>query len=130
MERPRLAQVLLLAFIACTGAAILVGAARPADDPGTVPWAVQVAGYLCAIAGGVLLLAPAGTGRVDTDGRRLGVVLLPTVIALVLLDALPAATDSGGANIGAGFVRLLLLVVIGVLTARLAVALAAERRTR
>ena len=130
MERPRLALVLLLAFIACTGAAILMGAARPASDPGLLPWVVQGIGYLCAVAGGVLLLAPASTDRVGAEGRRLGVVLLPTVAALVLVDAVTATTDSGGANIGAGLVRLLLLVVIGVLTARLAVTVAAERRTR
>ena len=130
MERSRRALVLLLAFIACTGAAILAGAGRPADDPGMVPWVVQGAGYCCAIAAGVLLLAPAGTGRVETDGRRLGVVLVPTVLALVLLDAVTSVTGSGGADIGAGLVRLVLLVGIGMLTARLAVAVAAERRIR
>ena len=130
MERARLALVLLLAFVACTGAAILVGARGPASDPGLLPWVVQGAGYLCAIAGGLLLLAPAGAGRVEAEGRRLGVVLLPTVAALVLVDTVTAATDSGGANIGAGLVRMVLLVAVGMLTARLAVTLAAERRAR
>ena len=130
MHRPRRALVLLLAFIACTGAAILAGAGRPADDPGVVPWVLQVVAYLCAIAAGVLLRTSTGAGRVETEGRRLGAVLLPVVLALVLLDMVTAASAGGGANIGAGLARMVLLVVVGMLTARLAVTAAAERRTR
>jgi hypothetical protein len=120
VDRLRLALGLLLAFVACTGAAILIGGVRPASDPGVLPWLVQVVGYLCGVAGGVLVLA--GTA---SPARRVGVLLMPALVALVLLDAATMATDSGGANIGAGFVRLVLLVVIAVATVRLARALAA-----
>jgi hypothetical protein len=120
--------MLLLAFVVCTGVAIFVSGMRPAGDPGVAPWAVQVVGYVCGLVAAVLLLA---TGRgADAPERRMGLLLLPALLALVLLDALTAATDSGGANIGAGFVRLVLLVVIAVGTVRVARAVAAESRQR
>ena len=128
MDRLRLALALLLAFIACTGVAILLSGLRPVGDPGMAPWAVQVVGYLCGLAAAVLLLTP--SGRPDAPDRRIGLLLLPALLALVLLDALTAATDTGGANIGAGFARLVLLVVIAVATVRVARAVAAERRPR
>jgi hypothetical protein len=49
---------------------------------------------------------------------------------LVLVDAVRLGDASGGANIGAGFVRLVCLVVLGVMTARLALAVAAAGRAR
>jgi uncharacterized membrane protein len=79
-------------------------------------------GYLCAIAGGVLLMAW-GEGAI----RRLGGVVLGATVVMTLVDALTMAQD--GANIGAGLVRVLCLGVIGLATARLAIAFAADRRT-
>ena len=128
MDRLRLALALLFAFIACTGVAIFLSGLRPAGDPGVAPWAVQVVGYLCGIAAGVLLLAPAGNS--DARDRRTGGLLTAALVALVLLDAATTATDSGGADIGAGLARLVLLVVIAVGTVRVARAVAAERRPR
>jgi hypothetical protein len=52
------------------------------------------------------------------------------VVVLALLDAVTLAADSGGANIGAGLVRLIGLVVIMVATVRLALGIAAARRAR
>ena len=126
MDRRRTALSLLLAFVACTGAAILFSGFGPVSDTDVVPWLVQVAGYLCGIAGGVLLL----TADEDEEGRRIGRFLMAAFVALVLADAYALTTDSGGVNIGAGLVRLLLLVGIAVLTARLARAVAADRGPR
>ena len=96
--------------------------ARPANDPGDLPWLLQVVGYVCAVAAGVLLM----TGR-DADGRRLGVIVLVAAAALALLDVL--VPDDGGANIGAGFVRLILLVVLAVVTVKVSLAVSAARRS-
>ena len=60
--------------------------------------------------------------------RRLGFVVIGALVVLLLVDALTMGDD--GANIGAGGVRLIGLVVIGVATIRLAQGVAAERRTR
>ena len=128
MDRRGRALVALLLFIAFTGASILVAGDRPHLDQGNAPWLLQVIGYLCAVAGGVLLLAPAD-GRDGSGDRRIGAVVLVALVVLVLLDAATLAADSAGANIGAGFVRLLCLVTIGVATARLAIAAAAARRS-
>ncbi|NEK85992.1 hypothetical protein GCU60_09480 [Blastococcus saxobsidens] len=123
MDRRRPALVALLLFVAFTGAAIVVSGSRPASDEGALPWALQVIGYLCAVAAGVLLL----TGQ-DAAGRRTGMVVTAAVVVLALLDVL--VPDEGGANIGAGLVRLVLLVVLAVATVRLSLATAAARRSR
>jgi peptidoglycan/LPS O-acetylase OafA/YrhL len=126
VDRRGRALVALMLFVALTGAAIVVSGSRPASDPGAAPWVLQVIGYLCALAGGVLLRAPAAGA--DPDDRRTGLIVLVALGALVLIDAVTAATDSGGANIGAGFLRLICLVALFVATARLAVAVAKTRR--
>jgi len=117
---PALAALLL--FVVLTGAAIAVSGSRPANDPGTAPWVLQAIGYICAGAAAVLLL----TG--DDDGRRRGSLVGAATVALVLLDLL--VPDEGGATIGAGLVRLVLLVVLAVVTASLARAVAADRQSR
>jgi hypothetical protein len=122
--------LLLLALVACTGVSIALGGARPASDPGVAPWAMQVIGYLCGIAGGVLLLAPQRGDGTSVRDRRIGVVVLPAVVVLALLDAAGLAADEGGANIGAGLVRLVVLLVVVGVTARLALDVAATRRSR
>ena len=109
MDQRSTALILLLAFIALTGASIAVSGSRPHLDQGTAHWLLQVIGYLCALAGGVRLLAPA-TDDADGGGdRRIGTVVVVALVALVLIDAVTLAADSGGANIGAGFVRLMVL---------------------
>jgi hypothetical protein len=128
VDRRRTSLVLLLLFVLCTGISIAVSGSRPHLDQGTAPWLFQVLGYLCAVAAGVLLLAP-GEGQGDGGVRRLGFVVLGAVVVLALLDALDLA-DGDGANIGAGGVRVVGLVVIMVATIRLAQRVAAAGRAR
>ena len=125
MDRRRTSLLLLLLFVVCTGLSIAVSGSRPHLDQGTAPWLIQLVGYLCALAGGVLLAA--GDGQ-DAAVRRLGFVVLGALVVLLLVDALTLGED--GANIGAGGVRLIGLVVIGVATVRLAQGIAAARRLR
>ena len=126
MDRRGRSLVALLVFIVLTGASIVVSGSRPHLDQGAAPLVLQVVGYLSALAAGVLLLAPAqGAGG---DDRRLGLVVLLAVVALALIDAVTFAADSSGADIGAGLLRLICLVAVGVATARLAIAAAAARR--
>ena len=124
MDRRAPALGALLLFVVLTGVSIALSGSRPALDQGTVPWLVQLAGYLAAVTGGVLLLAAGGEG-----GRRLGGVVVGATIAMLLLDAAALAADGSGATIGTGLVRLVCLLVIGMVTARLAVTVAADRRT-
>ncbi|MGY1811495.1 hypothetical protein [Blastococcus sp. SYSU D00820] len=124
MDRRRPALVALLLFVVLTGAAIAVAGSRPATGEGTVPWLLQTIGYLCAVAGGVLLLSGSGQGS-----RAVGGVVMAATVVMVLIDGMTLLADGQGADIGGGFVRLLCLVVIGVVTARLAVAVAADRRS-
>ena len=123
MDRRAPALGALLLFVVLTGVSIALSGSRPALDQGTAPWLVQLAGYLAAVAGGVLLTTS------GEAGRRLGGVVVGATIAMLLLDAASLAADGGGATIGAGLVRLVCLLVIGMVTARLAVTVAADRRT-
>jgi hypothetical protein len=116
--RRRTSLVLLLLFVLCSGIAIAVSGSRPGLAQGLAPALVQFTGYLFALAAGVLL-----TSSPEATGRRLGGAVLAALAALVLLDLLVAA----GPNIGAGFVRLIGLVVIMVATIRLALRIAAGR---
>ena len=127
MERSRRALALMLAFAGCTVAAIVLAGSRPASAPGVLPWAVQVVGYGCGIAAGVLLLVQ-GSGQPRV--RRVGAVLMPALVALLLLDAFSHGADPEGADIGAGLLRLLLLVVIAVATVVLARVSLVGRRAR
>jgi peptidoglycan/LPS O-acetylase OafA/YrhL len=127
MDRRSRALVALMLFVVLTGASIVVSGSRPHLDQGAAPWVLQVIGYLCALAGGVLLMR--GGAQCDADDRRLGLVVVVAVGALALIDAVTVATDSGGADIGAGFLRLICLVAVFVATARVAIATARARRT-
>ena len=122
MDRRRTSLVLLLLFVLCTGIAIVVSGSRPGLEQGLAPALVQFVGYACALAAGVLLLSSAS----EETARRIGGVVLGALVVLVLLDLLVAA----GPNIGAGFVRLVGLVVIMVATIRLALGIAAAGRAR
>ena len=132
MDRRHLALVLLLLFVACTGVAIVVSGSRPANAPGLAPVVLQGLGYLLGLAAAVLLLTPdrGGTARLGEPDRRIGGVLLGALLVLVLLDVVALIADEGGANIGAGLVRLVFLLLVGLATARLAVRNSAARRAR
>ena len=119
MDRRRRSLVLLLLFVLCSGIAIVVSGSRPGLEQGLTPSLVQFAGYGCALLGGVPLLFPAP----EESARRIGGVVLGALAVLVLLDLLVAA----GPDIGAGFVRLVALVVIMVATIRLSLGIAAGR---
>jgi hypothetical protein len=120
VDRRRAALVLLLLFVACTGIAIVVSGSRPGLEQGLAPSVVQFLGYLFALVAGVLLL-----GLRTAGVRRIGATVLGALVVLVALDLLAA----DGPTIGAGFVRLAGLVVIGVATVRIALDDAATRRT-
>lgn len=122
MDRRRTSLVLLLLFVLCSGIAIVVSGSRPGLEQGLAPALVQFLGYACALVAGVLLLSSAS----EESARRIGGVVLGALAVLVLLDLLVAA----GPNIGAGFVRLVGLVVIMVATIRLALGIAAAGRAR
>jgi hypothetical protein len=122
MDRRRTAVVLLLLFVACTGVAIVVGGSRPGLQQGVAPTVVQFVGYVLALVAGLLLLRPA----TDAGGgdRGIAAMVLGGLAVLVAIEVLA----QGGTDIGAGFVRLVGLVVVGVATARLARGVAAARR--
>jgi hypothetical protein len=116
VDRRRLALVALLSFAVFTAVAIVVSGSRPVPEQGSAPWIVQGLGYLSALVAAVVLLAPGGLpGPPAGADRKLGGVLLA---ALAILDAF-AFDSSGGANIGAGFLRLVCLVGIVAVAGRL-----------
>ncbi|TFV81124.1 hypothetical protein E4P40_17095 [Blastococcus sp. CT_GayMR20] len=125
MDRRRASLVLLLVFVLCTGIAIVISGSRPGLEQGLAPALVQFVGYACGLAGAVLLFSSTTEPEVGAP-RRIGGVVLGALVVLVLLDLLGA----DGTNIGAGFVRLVLLVVIMVATIRLALGVAAAGRPR
>jgi hypothetical protein len=132
VDRRHLALVLLLSFVACTGVAIVVSGSRPASAPGLAPVVLQGLGYLLGLVAAALLLTPdqGGVARLGEPDRRIGGVLLGALLVLVLLDVVALIADDGGANIGAGLVRLVFLLLVGLATARLAVRNSAARRAR
>jgi hypothetical protein len=112
VDRRRTALALLVAFVVCTAIAIVVGKSRPALAQGDAPTVAQFLGYSLALVAALLLLAPGADG----DGRRPGGAVLGALAVLVLIDLV--ADD--GPDIGAGLVRLVGLLVIGLAMARLA----------
>jgi hypothetical protein len=124
MDRRRASLVLLLLFVLCTGIAIVISGSRPGLEQGLAPALVQFVGYACGLAAAVLLISSATESEVGAP-RRIGGVVLGALVVLVLLDLLGA----DGTNIGAGFVRVVALVVIMVATIRLALGVAAAGRT-
>ena len=127
MDRRRAALYALVGFAVATAVAIVIGGSRPAGEQGIAPLVVQGVGYLCALAAALELLAPAA--HPAGADRKLGGVILVAVAALVLLDVV-AFADDAGANIGAGFLRLVCLVVIVAVAARLLVSTLAVGRRR
>ena len=124
MDRRRASLVLLLLFVACTGVAIVVSGSRPGLQQGVAPTVVQFLGYLFALVAAVLLIAPTADG--PGQERTLGFTVLGGLAVLVAVEVV----SEGGPDIGAGFVRLIGLVVIGVATVRLGQGVTAERRAR
>ena len=70
-----------------------------------------------------------GGSRPAGADSKLGGVVLASVVVLVLLDVF-AFAGSGGANIGAGFLRLVCLVVIVAVAGRLTATAVAPGRRR
>ena len=97
--------------------AIVISGSRPAGDQGALPWIVQGVGYVFAVLAAVELILPA-EHPAGAD-RKLGGEILVAVAALVLLDVF-GASGADGANIGAGFLRLVCLVVVVAVAGRLA----------
>jgi hypothetical protein len=122
MDRRRASLVLLLLFVGCTLAAIVVGGTRPGLQQGIAPTVIQFVGYLLALVAGVLLLVGSAAG--PGGDRRIAAMVLGGLAVLVAMEVV----SQGGTDIGAGFVRLIGLVVVGVATARLARDVAAQRR--
>jgi hypothetical protein len=106
VDRRRAALYGLVAFAVATAAAIAISGARPAGEQGVAPELVQGVGYVCAVLAAVELLLPAA--HPAGADRKLGGVVLAAVATLVLLDVVAGA----GPGIGAGFLRLVCLVVI------------------
>jgi peptidoglycan/LPS O-acetylase OafA/YrhL len=125
MDRRRTALVLLLAFVVCIGIEIVVSGSRPGLQQGIAPTVVAFTGYLFALVAAVLLLVPAPEVP-DRSTRTIGAMVLGGVVVLVLLDLLV----EDGPNIGAGFVRLIGLVLVMIATVRLARGGAATGRAR
>ena len=122
MDRRRAALYALVGFAVATAVAIVIGGARPAGEQGVAPLVVQGIGYAFALAAALDLLAPAA--HPAGADRRLGGVLLAAVAALVLLDVFAAE----GPDIGAGFLRLVCLVVIVAVAGRLTATTVASGR--
>jgi drug/metabolite transporter (DMT)-like permease len=125
MDRRRTALVLLLAFIACIGVAVVVSGSRPGLQQGIAPTVVAFVGYLLAAVAAVLLLVPSPEGP-DRSSRTIGAMVLGAVVVLVLLDLLV----EHGPDIGAGLVQLIAEVVIVVAAVRLARGIARTGRAR
>ena len=124
MDRRRAALYALVAFAIATAVAIVISGGRPAGAQGLAPLVVQGVGYACALVAALELLAPA-ENPAGAD-RKLGGAILVALTALVLLDVFAA----GGPDIGAGFLRLVCLVVIVAVAARLLASTLASGRRR
>jgi hypothetical protein len=113
----------LLAFVACTVLAAGLSGSRPATDQGIAPLVVQGVGYAFVLVAVALLLARVRSADdcpvVARIEGRTGGVLLAALAGLLTLDVLTFPDAGGGANVGAGLVRLVVLVVVVGATARL-----------
>jgi hypothetical protein len=127
VDRRRFALYALVACAVATAVAIVIGGSRPHTAQGVAPLVVQGIGYGCALLAALDLLAPAA--HPAGADSKLGGVVLASVVVLVLLDVF-AFAGSGGANIGAGFLRLVCLVVIVAVAGRLTASAVAPGRRR
>ncbi len=124
MDRRRAALYALIVFALASAVAIVISGSRPAGEQGALPWVVQGVGYVFGLLAAVELLLPAAH-PVGAD-RRLGGVLLVAVAVMVGLDVF----GGGGSDIGAGLLRLVCLVVIVAVAARLLTTTLASGRSR
>jgi hypothetical protein len=124
VDRRRAALYALIAFAAASAVAIVISGSRPAGQQGALPLVVQGVGYVFAVLAAVELLLPAAH-PVGAD-RKLGAVLLVAVAVMAGLDVF----GGGGTDIGAGFLRLVCLVVIVAVAARLLTTALASGRSR
>jgi peptidoglycan/LPS O-acetylase OafA/YrhL len=131
VDRRSSALVLLLIFVVCTIVAIVISGSR-SDLQGIAPTVFQYIGYVSALIGGLLLLAPnrsAGAeGGPDGSLRKSGAVVLAAVVLLVLVDVFVLSDE--GPDFGGGAVRLVGLVAVVAVTVRLAVATLSARGRR
>ena len=127
MDRRRVALRALLAFAVFTAVAIVFSGSRPGTGQGVAPLVVQAIGYAFALVAALVLLAPDGRlGPQEGADRKLGGAVLAALAVLVLLEFFAAE----GPNIGAGFLRLVCLVVIVAVAARLMATSVAPGRRR
>jgi hypothetical protein len=124
VDRRRTALFALMAFAVATAAAIVISGARPANAQGIAPAVVQAVGYVCALLAALDLLGPA-PHPAGAD-RRLGAAILVALAAMVGLDLFAGSRP----DIGAGFLRLVCLVVIVAVAARLVATSRAPGRRR
>ena len=124
MDRRRASLYALIVFAVATAVAIVISGAPPAGEQGARPWVVQGVGYVFVVLAAVELLLPAA--HPAGADRRLGGVLLVAVAVMVALDVF----GGGGTDIGAGFLRLVCLVVIVAVAARLLTTTLASGRGR
>ena len=113
MDRRRAALYALVAFAVATAVAIVISGSRPGTGQGIAPTVVQAVGYVCALLAALELLAPAA--HPAGADRKLGGVILVALAVLVALDVFAEA----GPDVGAGFLRLVCLVVIVAVAGRL-----------
>jgi hypothetical protein len=124
VDRRRAALYALVAFAVATAAAIVISGSRPGTGQGIAPMVVQAVGYVCALLAALELLAPAA--HPAGADRKLGGVILVALAVMVVLDVVADA----GPDIGAGFLRLVCLVVIVAVAARLVATSRAPGRPR
>jgi len=122
MDRRAPALAGLMLFVVLTGVAIAVSGARPASAQGTAPWLIQMLAYLCAVAGGAVLVSAS-----DQRALRIGGLVLAAAVVMLLVDGLTFLSEEG-VNIGAGLARLVCLLLIGGATVRVALDVAEARR--
>ena len=128
MDRRRAALFALVVFAVGTTVSIGVSGARPGTGQGVAPAVVQGVADLFALAAGMLLLRSAD--RPGGADRKLGGAVIAAVAVLALLDVESFAGASGGADIGAGFARLICLLVIVAVAGRLLATSRAPGRPR
>jgi uncharacterized membrane protein len=124
VDRRRAALYALIVFAVASAVSIVISGSRPAGEQGALPWIVQGVGYVFGVLAAVELLLPAA--HPAGADRKLGGVLLVAVAVMVGLDVF----GGGGSDIGAGFLRLVCLVVIVAIAARLLTTTLASGRSR
>ena len=124
----RVALVGLVGFAVATAIAIALSGARPPSQQGIAPLVVQALGYGCALGAALVLMS--NSDHAGGADRRLGGAVLAAVALLVLLDMEAFTGQDGGADVGAGLLRLACLLVIVAVAGRLLFARLTSSRER